>query len=265
MRKIKTYHNVKFTSSTVENFYNAFKARTKLRDESSEFQVTVNESETWQYDTFEEFLAEYPKASHYVLRLTSDTGRSNATLEHSSPNLIVFVRMPTRPEIEAIFQTLERDLEKAIIKPDSPVAKSRQPIKIFIGHGRNEQWRDLKDHLHEKHGYDVVAYEIGPRAGLTIKEVLEKMLSQSSIAFLVLTGEDQTNDGELHARQNVIHEVGLFQGRLGFQRAIVLLESGVTEFSNIHGVNQIRFAKGNIKETFGDVLATIAREFKEAD
>ena len=28
------------------------------------------------------------------------------------------------------------------------------------------------------------------------------------------------------ARMNVIHEVGLFQGRLGFERAIVLLEEG---------------------------------------
>ena len=60
----------------------------------------------------------------------------------------------------------------------------------------------------------------------------------------------------------VIHELGLFQGRLGFTRAIVLLEEGVKEFSNILGINQLRFAKGRIKETFGDVLATIRREFE---
>jgi predicted nucleotide-binding protein len=45
---------------------------------------------------------------------------------------------------------------------------------------------------------------------------------------------------------NVIHEVGLFQGRLGFKRAIVLLEEGCKEFSNIQGLGQIRYPKGNI-------------------
>jgi predicted nucleotide-binding protein len=57
------------------------------------------------------------------------------------------------------------------------------------------------------------------------------------------------------------HELGLFQGRLGFARAIVLLEKRVEEFSNIDGIVQIGFDKGRIKETFGDVLATKRREF----
>ena len=133
------------------------------------------------------------------------------------------------------------------------------PSKLFIGHGRSAQWRELKDHLTDLHQLEVIAYEVGARAGLSIKEVLETMLAQSSIAFLVLTAEDRDEHGNLHARENVIHELGLFQGRLGFTRAIVLLEEGVTEFSNIHGINQIRFRPGRIREAFGDVLATIKR------
>ena len=77
-----------------------------------------------------------------------------------------------------------------------------------------------------------------------------------------MTGEDTQNDGTLRARQNVVHETGLFQGRLGFSRGIVLLESGAEEFSNLYGIQQIRFAKGSIRETFGDVLANIKREFE---
>ena len=76
-----------------------------------------------------------------------------------------------------------------------------------------------------------------------------------------MTGEDETSEGGLRARQNVIHEAGLFQGHLGFNRAIVLLEEGTEEFSNIQGIEQIRFGKKNIKETFGEVLATLRREF----
>ena len=76
-----------------------------------------------------------------------------------------------------------------------------------------------------------------------------------------MTGEDKTEDGGIRARQNVVHELGLFQGKLGFTKAIVLLEDGTEEFSNIHGINQIRYGKGNIKKTFGEVLATLKREF----
>lgn len=136
--------------------------------------------------------------------------------------------------------------------------------QVFIGHGRDMQWRDLKDHLQEQHGFKVVAYEIGPRAGLSVKEVLEKMLKESSFALLVLTGEDIDSDGEAHARENVVHELGLFQGKLGFTKAIALMEVGLKEFSNILGINQIRFPKGRIRETFGDVVATIKREFGES-
>lgn len=36
------------------------------------------------------------------------------------------------------------------------------------------------------------------------------LLDQASFAFLVLTAEDERTDGTLHARENVVHEVGLF-------------------------------------------------------
>jgi predicted nucleotide-binding protein len=59
---------------------------------------------------------------------------------------------------------------------------------------------------------------------------------------------------------NVIHEVGLFQGRLGIERAIVLLEDGCAEFSNIHGLGQIRFPTGNITSVFEEIRCTLERE-----
>jgi predicted nucleotide-binding protein len=99
------------------------------------------------------------------------------------------------------------------------------------------------------------------RAGHTVRDIIEEMMVKSSFALLVMTGEDKAEDGSLHPRMNVVHELGLFQGRLGFAKGIVLLESGTDDFSNIGGIHQIRFSKGNIKETFGDVLATLRREF----
>jgi predicted nucleotide-binding protein len=86
-------------------------------------------------------------------------------------------------------------------------------------------------------------------------------LANSSFALLVLTAEDETGDGHLRARQNVVHELGLFQGRLGFPRAIAVVERDTEMLSNIDGVQQLHFNKGNISEVFGDVLATLKREF----
>lgn len=45
-----------------------------------------------------------------------------------------------------------------------------------------------------------------------------------------------------------MHETGLFQGKLGFRKAIVLLEEGLTPFSNIAGLSHVPFPKGNFKE-----------------
>jgi len=87
------------------------------------------------------------------------------------------------------------------------------------------------------------------------------MSEKSSFALLVLTAEDQTADGAMRARQNVIHETGLFQGHLGFDRAIMVVEEGVELGSNFDGIQQIRFTSGHFAETFGEVLATIRREF----
>jgi predicted nucleotide-binding protein len=134
-------------------------------------------------------------------------------------------------------------------------------INVFIGHGRESHWRELKEHLVDKHDLQVTAYETGARAGLTIVEILKEMVSNSDFAILVFSAENQHADGSVHARENVIHEAGLFQGKLGFHRAIILVEEGCDLFTNISGIQYIRYSKGNIKETFGDVIAVIRREF----
>jgi predicted nucleotide-binding protein len=91
-------------------------------------------------------------------------------------------------------------------------------------------------------------------------ERLLKMLDGAAFAFLVMTAEDPQPDGRLRARENVVHEVGLFQGRLGFKRAIVLLEEGCDEFSNIQGLGQIRFPRGNIAAKFEEIRLVLDRE-----
>ena len=89
---------------------------------------------------------------------------------------------------------------------------------------------------------------------------MKEMLNSAAFAFIVMTAEDEQADGEIRARQNVIHEAGLFQGRLGFERAIVLVEDGCSGFSNIHGLTVIPFPPSQIPSAFGEVQRTLVRE-----
>ena len=52
----------------------------------------------------------------------------------------------------------------------------------------------------------------------------------------------------------------LFQGKLDFEKAIILLEEGCKDFSNIHGITYIPFPKGNIRAAFEDVREVLKRE-----
>lgn len=146
-------------------------------------------------------------------------------------------------------------------KGHRPLNQPREaPDRVFIGHGRSPLWRELKDFLQDRLHLQWDEFNRVPVAGKTVQERLREMLVSAGMAFLVLTAEDEQLDGGMAARQNVIHEAGLLQGRLGFARAIVLLEESCEEFSNIHGLNQIRFPRGRISAVFEEVRQVLERE-----
>ena len=145
-------------------------------------------------------------------------------------------------------------------KHKASIETGRIGINIFIGHGRSQQWRELKDFITERLRLPVDEFNRVPVAGITNIQRLQQMLDQAAIALLVMTAEDETSEGRLRARQNVIHEVGLFQGRLGFTKAIVLLEEDCEAFSNIAGLGQIRYPSGRINAIFEQVREVLERE-----
>lgn len=138
--------------------------------------------------------------------------------------------------------------------------RDRNMETVFIGHGHAKEWMELRDFIRDQLGLRCDEFNQVPVAGVTTIERLSAMLDGAVIAFLVLTAEDEMADGKLRARPNVIHEAGLFQGRLGFEKAIVMLEEGCEDFSNIHGLGDIRFPKNNIKAAFPAVQGVLARE-----
>lgn len=126
------------------------------------------------------------------------------------------------------------------------------PTAVFIGHGHSDVWREVRDFVSHTLKLQVQEFNQEPAAGVSTAERLQSMLNSSAFAILVMTGEDFHDDllgGQtLHARENVVHEIGLFQGRLGFRRAVVLREEGTAVFSNIHGLTDIFFTKGNFRD-----------------
>lgn len=273
MEKTKSFKRTFFDSEFIEKavtFFIKQPGAPSIEKCSKILRVSLDQ-ESWKHDTLEEFLADYSKNPQDVHFEIDYTGY-DLDISFSSYSLTtrITIKAPTRKEVESLFNLFEQSAKKFYIEPNDDDTEKSDPVEediiispnIFIGHGGSDQWRDLKDHLQDKHEYDVIAYETGARAGHSIRDILESLLQESSFAILVFTGEDKLSDGTMHARQNVIHEAGLFQGRLGFNRAIILLEEGTEDFSNINGIQQIRYSKNKIKETFGDVLATLKREFE---
>ncbi len=169
--------------------------------------------------------------------------------------------------LKRVFDACSR-LEQIARKAGSHLARQQRRSKrsgeigtnIFIGHGGSPIWRELKDFIQDRLHLPWDEFNRIPVAGVTNIARLSEMLNAATIAFLIMTGEDEQSDGKFHARMNVIHEAGLFQGRLGFTRAIVLLEEGCEGFSNIEGLGQILFPKGNIRAVFDDVRRVLERE-----
>lgn len=214
----------------------------------------------WSYEDSNEFLAEYRRnTGNAFICIGANIPKAELLISVSARQVFVSVELMSRAEIESVFEVMERAVSHSRLSPQV-AHEGKQPI-VFIGHGRSSAWKDLKDHLQDKHEFKIEAYETGARAGHTIRDILEDMAKKSTFALLVLTAEDEQIDRTLRARENVVHECGLLQGKLGFSRAIMLMEEGVEPFSNVAGIQFIRFSKGNIKEVFGEVLATLKREF----
>lgn len=253
MEKSKSYKDTYFSADVIKRSLNE-----NIKEQIGKCSYRLRrENETLTLDDEREFFAEYRKPHDSSTIRKSDVNISITINYTKNADTTLIVEAKTRGEIENVFELFEENQTQSIVPNDKEI---KTPV-IFIGHGRSSLWRDLKDHLTDKHDYKIEAYETGARAGHTIRDVLDEMANKSSFAILVMTGEDEDIEGKLKARPNVIHEIGLFQGRLGFSRAIVLLEDETEEFSNLFGIQQLRFSKGNIKEVFGDVLATLKREF----
>jgi predicted nucleotide-binding protein len=147
-------------------------------------------------------------------------------------------------DIEQIF---EIRANSELVTPAVLLSKRR----VFISHGRASDWREVQQYIEKD--IELETRELAQEAnqGRTILEKLNATASECDSAVIVMTGDDLDASGQIKARENVVHEIGFFQGKYGLSRICLMHEEGVNIPSNIHGLVYTPFSKGNVSAAFG--------------
>jgi predicted nucleotide-binding protein len=156
-------------------------------------------------------------------------------------------------EIDAVFEI--RAASAPASRYSSEPANSET---VFISHGRSEAWREVQSYVEKDVRLDTRELAQEPNGGDTVGAKLERVAAVCDSAVIVMTGDDLDAEGLARARENVMHEIGYFQGRLGAKRVCLLHEEGVSIPSNLAGIVYVPFPKGHVTAA----LATLRRELE---
>ena len=137
------------------------------------------------------------------------------------------------------------------IRANSQLAQPRQEAvrRVFVSHGHSNDWRAVQIFDDKDVQLRTLELEQEPSSGQTVIEKLDKNSGRCDSAVIVMTGDDVVHD-VARVRENVMHEIGFFQGRYGRRSVILLYEEGVNVPSNLDGIVYIPFPKGSIQSGF---------------
>lgn len=158
-------------------------------------------------------------------------------------------------------ERLVRDIDQIFeIRANSELAAPAQPAlrRVFVTHGHSSDWREVQAFIEKDAGLATIELAQEPNRGLTLIEKLLENASRCDSAVIVMTGDDVINVDEVRARENVIHELGFFQGKYGRGKVIMLHEEGVNIPTNLAGVAYIPYPK----RTIASALYVLQRELK---
>ena len=134
----------------------------------------------------------------------------------------------------------------------------RRDAQIWIIHGgKSTVWQSLATFLVTDLELRYTEFNDPAAKRVFIQDRVETMVASSTLALAVMTAADVTECGERRARQNVVHEIGVAQGRLGFGRVIIMLQRGVETFSNMSGLVYVPFEPSKLAEALSDLRSHI--------
>jgi predicted nucleotide-binding protein len=170
---------------------------------------------------------------------------SMASPGNGQPAALHYSRRQTERLCRDIGQIFELRANSELEQP-----KREAPRRVFLTHGRSDDWRRVQPFIERDVGIPTVELAQEPNQGRTIIEKLIDNAGRCDSAVIVMTGDDVANEDEARVRENVMHEIGFFQGHFGRSFVILLHEEGVNIPTNLSGVAYIPFAKGNIDAGF---------------
>jgi len=167
---------------------------------------------------------------------------------------------PSGPEQKIVWyfsrhqtEKLSRDLDQIFeLRANSELEqpKKESPRRVFISHGRSNEWRKVQPFIEKDVELPTIELAQEPNAGRTIIEKLIENADRCDSTVIIMTGDDYTKEEEARVRENVMHEIGFFQGFYGRNFVILLHEDGVNIPSNLSGVAYIPFPKDSIETGF---------------
>ena len=92
----------------------------------------------------------------------------------------------------------------------------------------------------------------------------QEVLDECTLAFLIMTAEDEQGMASVKPGPTWFHEIGLFQARIGFENTSILEEEGCTGFSNIEELGYISFPPHHIEACFEQVRWTVQERLEAA-
>jgi len=192
---------------------------------------------------------------------------------------VMFGDIPVRPEPESsgttdyegrgyvgreYLEMLRRDIDFIFeVRANSRITgayETTHPKRVFISHGRSEDWRLVQTHMDKDLEIPTLELAQEPNRGRTVLQKLSEESDRCFFAVVVMTGDDDVPGEAPRARQNVIHEIGFFQGKYGLPNVCLLYEEGTDIPSNIHGVVYVPFPKDSVSASFD----ALGRELKAA-
>jgi predicted nucleotide-binding protein len=173
------------------------------------------------------------------------TIRSHPDLEMISPSA---ERHFSRVQVEQLVRDIDQIFE---IRANSELSQPT-PIRarrVFISHGSSQDWRVVQAFIEKDVRVATLELEQEPNLGRTIIEKLLANTVKCDSAVIVMTGDDAASD-QARVRENVMHEIGFFQGSFGRTFVVLLHEDGVNIPTNLSGVAYVPFPKGRIEAGF---------------
>jgi hypothetical protein len=172
---------------------------------------------------------------------------------------------PNRYSREQV-ERLQRDINQAFeIRANSAWGgheKKAASRRVFISHGGSTSWREVQAFIEKDLKLDSLELAQEANLGRTIPEKLREGAARCDSAVIVMTAEDVTASGEVRARENVIHEVGFFQGSYGPGRVCLLYEEGTNIPTNMQGLVYSAFPAGQVSACFGLLMRELAAMYK---